>query len=322
MIINSNSIISAVTGSLITLLCVYFLKPNFLVEPASNNLTSDTTNNFVETTENSYQPNYTDEPAPTCDQDCVDQVVKNMLHSEDNSESYDDGSNLNETQILKTAEYLTTQPELISKLEQKLISHKDQAERDSIILAFARLPESQIQRIAADLASSENAIDRNDGIYLLYSAAGGSLDVESELKNIIKNDPDDSVALNAIGALQTLSIDYVGEITEQRLTKILKSGNEEAQSQALIAKVQIIEITDKTKTDIFTALNSQSEEFQTTALRVLEDVLGQQSGDIIEGDWTEDQALKAVVEKLSVDRERSPYLQVDALNILSNYYQN
>jgi len=321
MTINTNSIISAIIASLVTLLCVYFLKPAFLIQQSNQPLSSNDISTIADSSEGVKQTNIEEIPTQVCEQDCIQQVVDNMLSGE-NLEDEFGGSALNETQILKVAEYLATKPELINKLEQTLTTTKSQGARDSIVLTFGQLPESHIKRVAENLTSSKQAVDRNDGIYLLYSAAESDIDAESKIRNIIKNDPDDLVALNAIGALQTLDPSFVGDITKQRLTAIFNSENEEAQIQALIAKVQLIEISDETKKDISIALNSKSEEFQKMGLRVLEDILGQQSGGSLQGDWVKDQNLKSTVESIANDIELSPYSRVDALNILNIYYRN
>ena len=322
MKINANLLFGAIIGSAITFFFIFLLKPAFLITEQTNqeNIKQVNSDKIIEEPFQNEQLDKTEEnKIKECNQDCVDKVVANMLEGKDLHNEY--GTTINNLQARKTAEYLTGQPKKIAAIEKTLLTLGVQDARDSILAMFSLLPEKQLKAIAHNLTSSSNIRDRTDAIYLLFAATSQDINVDSELKNIIENDNDHSVALNAIAALYNISETGTDNVSKQRLRKIITSdAKDELRSEALVAKSRVFEINDETKTDIKIALNSISEPLKQAGIQACDDILSRQSSGTASGNWVTDSTLKEMIESIANNTKAAPFTRVEALNLLRRHY--
>ena len=319
MKINANLLFGTIIGSVITFLFIFFFKPAFLTTKQTNqeNIKQVDANNLID---DSLQNEHFDEiEVAPCDQDCVNKIVTNMIEGKNLHNEY--GAAINNLQARKTAEYLSSRAEKITIIEKTLSTLGVQDARDSILVTFSLLPEKQLKAIAQNLASSSNVRDRTDAIYLLFAATAQEISVDNELKNIIENDDDHSVALNAIAALYNISETGTDNTSKQRLRKIISSdAKDELRSEALVAKSRVFEINDETKDDIKIALNSISEPLKQAGLQACDDILSRQSSGTASGDWVSDLSLKEMIENIANNTKAAPFTRVEALNLLRRHY--
>jgi len=301
MKINANLLFGAIIGSAITFFFIFLLKPTFLITEQTNqeNIKQVNSNKIIEEPFQSEQFDKTEgNKIKECNQDCVEKVVTNMLEGKDLHNEY--GATINNLQARKTAEYLTSQPKKIAAIEKTLSTLGVQDARDSILVTFSLLPEKQLKTIAQNLALSNSIRDRTDGIYLLFAATSQDINVDNELKNIIQNDDDHSVALNAIAALYNISETGADSVSKDRLRKIIISdAKDELRSEALVAKTRVFEVNNETKADIKTALNSKSEPLKQAGIQACDDILSRQSSGTASGNWVTDSTLKQMIENIA-----------------------
>jgi len=319
MKVNANLLFGAIIGSVITFLAVFFLRPTFLT---AEHISQESIKQLSPSS--AIEEPFQSEPIDVneikeCNQDCINKVVKNMIEGKDLHNEY--GAAINNLQARKTAQYLIGQPKKVAKIEKTLSTLGVQDARDSILVTFSLLPEKQLKAIAQNLALSNSIRDRTDGIYLLFAATSQDINVDNELKNIIQNDDDHSVALNAIAALYNISETGADSVSKDRLRKIIISdAKDELRSEALVAKTRVFEVNNETKADIKTALNSKSEPLKQAGIQACDDILSRQSSGTASGNWVTDSTLKQMIENIANNTKAEPFTRVEALNLLRRHY--
>lgn len=252
-----------------------------------------------------------------CDASCVDQTLSNLITGE--GLGNDDEINISSDRANQIADLLKDDPSKLAEVQAGLSSIGDQNARDTVLYVFSRLPDDQIQQLARNLSSSQNTRDRVDSLSLLESVASGSLDVQSEIKQIISTENNPDILLKAIKISHNLDPNIVDATTQSRLSNLITSGsNEKIRSAALITKTNIIKNDPALQQDISTALNSSSKRFTEAGLQALDSVLNRKDGS---NGLQNNAALRKNVESIANDPNADPYTRVEALNLIQRHYR-
>lgn len=307
---NVNIFSGMIAGSLLTMLVIFFLKPTFL---GSNNTVVDRIDTPELISEN------TEAIAAPCDDDCLNAIIDDLIAGTNLSNKF--GVSIREANAKKVAEKLQTQPETVEKIAARLRSLKGQDDRDAILFTFSYFPIEQVEQFAQRLVDSENVQNRSDGLSLLYHIADSSNKTITTLRQVIQNDNNDEIAIDAIQILYGVYPDQVGDISRQRLNQILVSEtSDEIRSNALQTKASFFETNDEVKQDIFNALSSPIQRFKETGIQVLDDVFRRQSNGTAAGDWRSDESLRQAIEKIANNTDAAPFTRVEALNLMRRHY--
>ena len=306
-----------IIGSILTVLAIFLIKPAFL-NTDSSIAVSD--NEIHDSQELSSEEDSEDIEVP-CDDNCVDTIIEDLIAGKNLSNEY--GIAIRESNAIKAAKKLETQPETVEKILAKLRSLEGQDDRDAILFTFSYLPIEKIEKINQSLLSSENVQDRSDALSMVYHVANVSDKTVGILRNVIKNDTNDELAIDAIQILADLHPDQVGDVSRQKLNQLLSSETpEELRSSALETKTHLFETNDEIKQDIMNALNSSEQRFREIGIQTLDSIMSRQSNGNAAGDWRSDEDIRKTIESIANNPNAAPFTRVEALNLMRRHYFN
>jgi len=251
-----------------------------------------------------------------CDEACINRTVSSLITGQ--GLDSDDGISITSDRASQIADLLKNDPSKLAEIQASLSSFGDQNARDTVLYVFSRLPDEQVQQLARNLSSSQNTRDRIDSLSLLESVSSGSLDVQSEIKQIISTESDPDILLKAIKISHNLDPDIVDSTTQSRLSNLITSGsNEKIRSAALITKTKIVKNDPALQNDISTALNSSSKRFTEAGLQALDSVLNSKDNNT---NLRNNVTLRKNVEDIANNPNADPYTRVEALNLIQRHY--
>jgi len=306
-----------IIGSILTVLAIFLIKPTFL-NTDSSIVASDS--EIYDSQELSSEENSETIEAP-CDDDCLNTIIEDLIAGTNLSNEY--GIAIREANAIKAAKKLETQPETVEKILTRLRLLEGQDDRDAILFTFSYLPIEKIEKINQSLLNSENVQDRSDALSMVYHVANVSDKTVGILQNVIQNDTNDELAIDAIQILSDLHPDQIGGVSRQKLNQLLSPETpEEIRSSALETKTHLFEANDEIKQDVMNAINSSDQRFREIGIQTLDGIMNRQSNGNAAGDWRSHEDIRNAIENIANDSNAAPFTRVEALNLMRRHYFN
>ena len=315
MSVSLRIVFGMVIGCLLTTLIVYFFKPAFL--SSSNSLATSHTDDQLSYEEYEIDP---DDEANLCQEPCINRIINQLVTGTNLSDEQGVGT-IPAAYAKKVAKRIQSQPETLKEIIESFNSIKKLSDQRPFILTFNFLPIEQQEKIISRFIKSENPERRSLILDLIYYAGDSSDKNLAILQNVVANETNEKVLLEAIEILHGAYSDHDQKLSRSKLNQVLASkADDQFRELALVIKSRMFEINEEVKQDILTILNSGEGQIRETTVRVLDDVFNRQSRGEEQSDWRNDKTLRSVIEAIANDVEEETIIRMEALGVMSRHY--